>query len=181
MGTHPIFESDFDCLTDIKKMNRITRTVLSRLVPKTVPRRPLSVSVPKLHGDFEWEDPKSPEDIVNVVYQDRDGIEHKIAGKVGDNLMFLAHRHDIDIEGACEAALACCTCHVYVETEDQHWDLLEEPTEDEEDMLDMAPYLQENSRLGCQITLSKDLEGLVVRLPSATRNFWVDGAKPEHH
>jgi len=83
--------------------------------------------------------------------------------------MFLAHRHDIDIEGACEAALvspennsqyknafkACCTCHVYVETEDQHWDLLEEPTEDEEDMLDMAPYLQENSRLGCQITLSK--------------------------
>jgi len=95
--------------------------------------------------------------------------------------MFLAHRHDIDIEGACEAALACCTCHVYVETEDQHWDLLEEPTEDEEDMLDMAPYLQENSRLGCQITLSKDLEGLVVRLPSATRNFWVDGAKPEHH
>ena len=47
-------------------MNRITRTVLSRIVPKTVPRRPLSVSVPKLHGDFEWEDPKSPEDIVNV-------------------------------------------------------------------------------------------------------------------
>ena len=41
------------------------------------------------------------------VYQDRDGIEHKIAGKVGDNLMFLAHRHDIDIEGACEAALVC--------------------------------------------------------------------------
>lgn len=85
--------------------------------------------------------------------------------------MFLAHRHDIDIEGACEAALvslsrysqylsivqACCTCHVYVETEDKHWDLLEEPTEDEEDMLDMAPYLQENSRLGCQITLSKGM------------------------
>ena len=47
-------------------MNRITRTVLTRLAPKIVPRRPLSVSVPKLHGDFEWEDPKSPEDIVNV-------------------------------------------------------------------------------------------------------------------
>ena len=56
---------------------------------------------------------------------------------------------------------ACCTCHVYVETEDEHWDHLGEPSEEEEDMLDMAPYLQENSRLGCQIVLSKRLEGLV--------------------
>ena len=47
-------------------MNRLTRTVAARLVPKILPRRALSVSVPKLHGDFEWEDPKSPEDIVNV-------------------------------------------------------------------------------------------------------------------
>ena len=48
-------------------------------------------------------------------------------------------------------------------------------------MLDMAPYLQENSRLSCQVTLSHDLEGLIVKLPSATRNFWVDGATAEHH
>ena len=57
------------------------------------------------HGDYEWEEPKSPEDIVNMTYIDRDNIEHRIRGKVGDNVLFLAHRHDIDIEGACEAAL----------------------------------------------------------------------------
>merc|ERR1712227_755922 len=114
--------------------------------------RNFSLSGKVLHGDFEWEDPKSPEEVVNITYVDRNDIERKISGKVGDNVMFLAHRDDID-----------------------------EITEEEEDMLDMAPYLQENSRLCCQIVLNKKLEGLVVRLPSATRNFWVDGATPEHH
>jgi len=133
------------------------------------------------HGDYEWEQPKSPEDIVNMTYIDRDNIEHRIQGKVGDNVLFLAHRHDIDIEGACEAALACCTCHVYVESEDDHWDIIPEPTEEEEDMLDMAPFLQENSRLCCQIILNRDLENLVVRMPAGTRNFWVDGEKPTPH
>lgn len=109
---------------------------------------------------------------------DRNGIEHKLDAKVGDNVMYLAQRHDIDIEGACEASLACCTCHVYVET---HFDMLEEAEEEEEDMLDLAPFLRENSRLSCQIILTKELDGLVVRLPSATRNFYVDGHKPSHH
>ena len=85
--------------------------VLRKFLPRTfslitaVPKRCLTVSARLSHGDYEWEDPKSPEDIVNVTYVDREEIEHKIKGKVGDNLMFLAHRHDIDIEGACEAAL----------------------------------------------------------------------------
>lgn len=70
---------------------------------------------------------------------------------------------------------------MYVETDDKHWDTLGEACEEEEDMLDMAPYLQENSRLSCQIVLSRELEGLIVRLPSATRNFWVDGATPDAH
>ena len=67
--------------------------------------RELSVNSRLCHGDFEWEAPKSPKDIVNVIYIDRHDIRHEIAGKVGDNLMFLAHRHDLDIEGACESAL----------------------------------------------------------------------------
>ena len=48
---------------------------------------------------------KRPEDVVNIIYIDRDNLEHHIGGKIGDNVLFLAHRHDIDIEGACEAAL----------------------------------------------------------------------------
>ena len=49
---------------------------------------------------------------------------------------------------------------MYVESEDDHWDIIPEPTEEEEDMLDMAPFLQENSRLCCQIILNRDLENL---------------------
>lgn len=48
-------------------------------------------------------------------------------------------------------------------------------------MLDLAPFLKENSRLGCQIILNKDLEGMVVKLPRATANFYVDGHVPEPH
>lgn len=120
----------------------------------------------------------SNNDPVKVTYIDRNGLCHEVTGRVGDNVMYLAHNHDIDIEGACEASLACCTCHVYVES---HFDKLDEIEEEEEDMLDLAPFLKENSRLSCQIILTKELDGLVVRLPSATRNFYVDGHKPSHH
>ena len=67
--------------------------------------RKISTSYKLSHGDYEWEDPKSPEDVVNMTYIDRDDQRHEIKAKVGDNVLFLAHRHDIDIEGACEAAL----------------------------------------------------------------------------
>ena len=59
--------------------------------------------------------------------------------------------YDIELEGACEASLACSTCHVYVD--EKYFDKLDEPKEEEDDMLDMAPELRQNSRLGCQITL----------------------------
>ena len=63
----------------------------------------------------------------------------------------------------------------------EFFDALGEATEEEEDLLDMAPFLQENSRLGCQVILSKDLEDLRIRLPRATKNFYVDGHKPTPH
>ncbi|KXJ19302.1 adrenodoxin-like protein, mitochondrial [Exaiptasia diaphana] len=134
---------------------------------------------PLLHGEYEFKDPKSPDEVVNITYIDAKGERHDVKGKVGDNVMYLAHRYNIPIEGACEASLACSTCHVYVKEE--YFDKLDEPDEKEDDMLDMAPFLQENSRLGCQIILSKDLEGLEVTLPKATRNFYVDGHVPQPH
>ncbi|XP_024601510.1 ferredoxin-2, mitochondrial isoform X1 [Neophocaena asiaeorientalis asiaeorientalis] len=81
--------------------------------------------------------------------------------------------------GACEASLACSTCHVYVS--EDHLDLLPPPDEREDDMLDMAPLLQENSRLGCQIVLTPELEGAEFTLPKITRNFYVDGHVPKPH
>lgn len=91
----------------------------------------------------------------------------------GLSVLEIAHRHDIDIEGACEGSLACSTCHVIV---DPAWyDRLEPSTEAEEDMLELAFGLTPTSRLGCQIRMSVALDGLVVRLPSVTRNMLNDG------
>ncbi|XP_048581145.1 ferredoxin-2, mitochondrial [Nematostella vectensis] len=110
---------------------------------------------------------------------DSKGERKEIPGKIGDNLLYLAHRYNISMEGACEASLACSTCHVYVHEDFGH--LLPEPDEREDDLLDMAPFLQENSRLGCQIILTKEMEGLEIQLPPATRNFYVDGHVPQPH
>ncbi|RVE76444.1 hypothetical protein OJAV_G00008110 [Oryzias javanicus] len=128
------------------------------------------------------EDSSTAEDtdeVVNVVYIDRSGRRIPVKAKVGDNVLYLAHKHGIDLEGACEASLACSTCQVYVS--DPHFDKLPEPDEREDDMLDMAPMLQENSRLGCQIVLTPELDGIELTLPKITRNFYVDGHVPKPH
>lgn len=131
------------------------------------------------HGEYEWEDPKSEDEVVNITYIDKDGNRKQVRGKVGDNVLYLAHRYEIEMEGACEASLACTTCHVYVLGD--YLDKLPSAEEKEEDLLDLAPFLKENSRLGCQIILTKDLEGMELQLPKATRNFYVDGHKPKPH
>ena len=87
----------------------------------------------------------------------------------------MAHNNGIDLEGACESSLACSTCHVILD--DAIYDDLEEPCEEEEDLLDLAYGLTHTSRLGCQIKVTRDMEGMEVKLPSATRNFYVDKSK----
>lgn len=83
---------------------------------------------------------------VNITFIDKNGKEANVKGKIGDNALYLAHRYGIEMEGACEASLACTTCHVYV---DHGWtDKLPVATDQEEDLLDLAPFLKENSRLG---------------------------------
>lgn len=136
---------------------------------------------------------------VNVTFVTKAGDKVQVRGKVGDNLLYLAHRYNIPMEGACEASLACTTCHVYVD--ENSLDNLPASEEKEDDLLDMAPFLKENSRLGmfiilekvfnwinqcylftgCQIRLTKKLEGMELTLPQATRNFYVDGHTPKPH
>lgn len=72
--------------------------------------------------------------------------------------------------GACGGSCACSTCHVIVEDADLY-DKMDEPDDDENDMLDLAFGLTETSRLGCQVKMSKALDGLVVKLPAMTRNL----------
>ncbi|XP_034544754.1 ferredoxin-2, mitochondrial [Notolabrus celidotus] len=145
---------------------------------KTINRH-LQTSIGLHHGEEGSPNAEDQEDVVNVVYIDRSGKRIPVKAKVGDNVLNLAHRHGIELEGACEASLACSTCQVYVSA--AHFDKLPEPDEREDDMLDMAPMLQENSRLGCQICLTPELEGMELTLPKVTRNFYVDGHVPKPH
>ena len=98
-----------------------------------------------------------------LTFIEKDGNHKTVEAPNGLSIMELAHKFDVDIEGACEGSLACATCHVIV---DPDWfSKLEEASEDEEDMLDLAFGLTETSRLGCQIIMSDELDGLVVTLP----------------
>jgi len=104
-----------------------------------------------------------------MIFVDRDGTRREVDAPLGLSVLEIAHKHDIDIEGACEGSLACSTCHVIV---DPAWFAkLAAPTEDEEDMLDLAFGLEQTSRLGCQIVMTEKLDGLVVRLPAGSRNL----------
>jgi 2Fe-2S ferredoxin len=104
-----------------------------------------------------------------MTFIERNGTRREVEAPIGLSVLEIAHRNDIDIEGACEGSLACSTCHVIV---DADWfELLKDATEDEEDMLDLAFGLTQTSRLGCQIIMTEELDGLTVRLPQATRNM----------
>ena len=102
----------------------------------------------------------------------KDGSPKEVDAPIGLSVLEIAHRNHIDIEGACEGSLACSTCHVVV---DKTWfDKLAPASDDEEDMLDLAFGLTHTSRLGCQIIITEELDGLTVQLPAATRNMMVD-------
>lgn len=105
-----------------------------------------------------------------MTFVDKDGSSHTFEVSDGDNLLDIAQANDIEMEGACGGSCACSTCHVIVE-DPKMYDKMEEPDDDENDMLDLAFGLTETSRLGCQIKMSKEMDGLVVKLPSMTRNL----------
>lgn len=107
---------------------------------------------------------------IKVIFIDGDK-EIEVEGIVGLSILEVAHQHKIDLEGACEGSLACATCHVILE--EKIYNSLEQPSEAEEDMLDLAFGLTHTSRLGCQIILTDELDGIRIKLPSATRNITI--------
>jgi 2Fe-2S ferredoxin len=104
-----------------------------------------------------------------MVFIEQNGTRREVEAPLGLSVLEIAHRNGIDLEGACEGSLACSTCHVIVDPE--WYDLLKEATEDEEDMLDLAFGLTRTSRLGCQIIITEELDGLTVSLPAGSRNM----------
>ncbi|KAJ0247159.1 Adrenodoxin-like protein 2 [Hirschfeldia incana] len=135
-----------------------------------------------LYTSFSTSSEKSGEETekINVTFVDKDGEEIHIKVPIGMNILEAAHENDIELEGACECSLACSTCHVIV-MDTEYYNKLEEPTDEENDMLDLAFALTETSRLGCQVIAKPEIDGIRLAIPSATRNFAVDGFVPKPH
>ena len=100
-----------------------------------------------------------------ITYIEHNGKSHEIEVANGLSVMEGAVQNNIPgIDADCGGSCACATCHVYV---DEKW-FNKLPTKDsaEEDMLDTAYELKKFSRLSCQLTVSEELDGLVVKMPS---------------
>lgn len=102
--------------------------------------------------------------MVKVTYIDHKGTERAVEANVGSTVMETAIRNNIPgIDAECGGACACATCHVYV---DEAWRTKTgEASPMEADMLDFGSDVQPNSRLSCQIKITPELDGLIVRTP----------------
>jgi len=139
-------------------------------------RRSFLTSAIVQHGGIQRPEPGAG---LKIHFKDSKGTLLKtVEANEGDDILSIAHEYDIDLEGACEGSVACSTCHVILPPE--YYDVLPEPEDDENDMLDMAFGLTDTSRLGCQVKMTKELDGISVTLPAATRNMFVDGKKSTH-
>ena len=99
-----------------------------------------------------------------INFVDSDGTNREVETKNGTSVMEAAVQNMIPgIDADCGGACACATCHVYVA--DEWINKLPNKDDSEEDMLDFAFEVKESSRLSCQITVSDELEGLVVKMP----------------
>eukprot|EP00804_Cyclotella_cryptica_P002852 CCRYP_009381-RA/>CCRYP_009381-RA protein AED:0.26 eAED:0.26 QI:283/1/1/1/0.75/0.6/5/205/164 len=106
----------------------------------------------------------SSKETVTITYVDPSGDEHPVEAEVGQHLLDVAHAKNIELEGACGGELACSTCHLIFDKD--VYDTLPPKSDEEEDMLDLAFELTETSRLGCQIRVTKEFDGIKVRIPN---------------
>ncbi len=93
----------------------------------------------------------------------------EINASAGERLLDVAQADRQPLEGTCEGAMACSTCHVIVAAED--FARLPPASDEEEDMLDLASHVARTSRLACQIWLTEEMASLTVRIPGGSRNM----------
>lgn len=110
--------------------------------------------------------------------------DEELSVAVGEGLRIMDLKHEEncekfleDYECACEGSLACSTCHVILDK--KTYDSLEEASDEENDMLDLAYGLTSTSRLGCQIVLTPELEGAEIRIPTKNRNSAPSSSVPK--
>ena len=101
---------------------------------------------------------------MKVIFHKADGQRVEAEAQAGDVLLRVAQAAGMPLEGTCEGQMACSTCHVIVA--EDWFDRLEEASEEEEDMLDLAAGVARTSRLSCQIDLTEEMDGLTVTIPA---------------
>jgi ferredoxin len=107
---------------------------------------------------------------MKVIFESADGKSlTQATAKAGDRLLDVARAHDQPLEGTCEGAMACSTCHVIVAAD--WFDRLDRASDEEEDMLDFAANVTRTSRLACQIILRAADDGLTLRIPGDVKNL----------
>lgn len=109
--------------------------------------------------------------LITICFITPEGERVSARGKAGDRLLEVGQAAGMPLEGTCEGQMACSTCHVIVAEE--WFPRLPTASGDEEDMLDLATGATSKSRLSCQISLTEDLDGLEVRIPSEARDMQI--------
>ena len=101
-------------------------------------------------------------DEINVTVIDREGVSHKLVAPtdMSMNIMEVCKAYELPVKGECGGMAMCATCQCYLESDTD----LPEQSDDELDMLDQAFFVEDNSRLGCQIQITEEIDGIVVRL-----------------
>ena len=100
--------------------------------------------------------------MIKVTVIDREDVNHELEAPtdMNFNMMELCKAYELPVQGTCGGMAMCSTCHMYILSDHE----LPEMTEAEEDILDQAFFVEDNSRLGCQIKIKESLEGLIVKL-----------------
>lgn len=99
---------------------------------------------------------------ITVIIIDREGERHELMAPtdMSMNIMEVCKAYELPVKGECGGMAMCATCQCYLESETE----LPEQSDDELDMLDQAFFVKENSRLGCQIHITEEIDGIVLRL-----------------
>lgn len=102
------------------------------------------------------------DNIIKIRVTDRDGKLHELEAPtdMNLNLMEVLKSYELPVEGTCGGMALCASCHCYVESGHE----LPEQSPDEEDMLDQAFFVEDNSRLSCQLRIKENIDGLEIKL-----------------
>ncbi|XP_055382609.1 adrenodoxin-like protein 2, mitochondrial [Condylostylus longicornis] len=148
-------------ISGLIRYGKIAKNVFGNSLEYINSTRCLSIGLPQLNKAAD----------IEVTFVRASGERIKAKGKEGDSLLDVVVNNNLDLDGfgACEGTLTCSTCHLIFKKADYD-KLPDKPGDEELDMLDLAYELTDTSRLGCQINLTKDMNGLEVNVPATVND-----------